>query len=186
MTLADVPTMSRRRRIAFAAERYGRTDPSPDDVLSARWPMYEQGDAIHVAGYHEDFSAVLRLVLKGTPATVCRTCGTEMWPKQGKGQSNRRFCSTACVSAAQSKREKVGAHNRLSLAERERCAELYVRGLSIKDVAKEIERSATAVREALLAEGVTLRPARGQRPVNGLRAHNSAFYRRAMADKEAA
>ena len=82
--------------IHLAASRYGLTDPSPDDILGAAWPRYNE-DAIHTAGYHRDFDAVMRRVARALPAPVpCRICGAQLQDLRG----NRRYCSPKCAKAA--------------------------------------------------------------------------------------
>lgn len=183
--------MTRAERIVYAFTRYGRIDPTPDDVLSAHWTRYASGDRIHIEGYHHDFAEVMRRVVASQPRRECRVCGDELTTGgNGTGNRNRRYCSPKCVKAAQrtaDKRRYWTPATKLTDAERERCVELYQVGYSLKDVSAQVGRAPSAVRGALLTEGVKLRPNRGQRPMtSAIRRGMDALYASVANDHEEA
>lgn len=125
-TFDQIPTMKRRELLKWAASRYGLVDPSPDDVLSARWPQYNTGDQIHVSGYHKDFSESFRLATANVKIRLCKVCSTDISGLNG----NKRYCGRKCQDSAETLRRgkrptTARRAPKVTDAERARIVELY-------------------------------------------------------------
>lgn len=143
--------VSDTRTIDHAAERYGLTDPSPDDVLSARWPLYNS-DAIHTKGYHRMYDLVMERIDESSKAKKCRRCGLRL--EDGHG-NNRRFCRPCAIKNLGNWRKRYGAP--LEGVRADVAIELYLEGLSIKEVARQMHVGQCKIRATLRANDIDRR-----------------------------
>lgn len=153
--LEDVPTMERSDMIAWAAERYGKVKPSPDDILMAKWPKYVEHDREHVKGYHADSIQVDRIVVARIIATAprCMVCDTPM-----PGHHNKKYCSPECVAAVTREQKAkclASLASKLTPEERERIVELRTTtDMTLIELAASVKRSVDTVRKVLDAAGI--------------------------------
>ena len=134
----------REARIREAVSRYGRVDPSPDDVLLRAWPRYHI-DPEHTKGWHRDSAEVMARIDRATVPRTCKTCGDPLPPSTGgKGSANRRYCDDACQRAVKRESSERPQRPPLSAEERARCAKLYESGLSI-EATKPVRRTTRPV-----------------------------------------
>lgn len=153
--LEAVPTMARRDMIAWAATRYGKVKPSPDDILMARWPKYDEHDREHVNGYHADSVQVDRIVMARIIADAprCMVCDTPM-----PGHHNRKYCSPECVAAVTREQKAkclASLASKLTPEERERIVELRTTtSMTLTELAATVKRSVDTVRKVLDAAGI--------------------------------
>lgn len=153
--------------VEYAASRYGRRNPSFDDVLDRRFPRYNQDD-IHTKGWHRLQTLAFKIVLARGLKRECSVCGVEL---VARGR-NVRYCSRKCVSLAghggtlRSRNAKQGP---FSVEERDQICELYLAGKTTIEVAYEVNRSPSGVTSVLRSAGVKMRPT-GPRPAKDRRA----------------
>lgn len=162
-TFDAIPTMKRRELLKWAASRYGLVDPSPDDILSARWPQYDRGDRIHISGYHRDFSEAFRLAVAHVKVRLCKVCSVDITGLNG----NRRYCGPKCQESAEFMRrgttnyKKRAAATPVTEAERYQMVTLYEAEMTLQQIAAETGRSHSAVMRALDEMGAPRRRKRG-------------------------
>lgn len=152
-TFDAIPTMRRPELLRWAASRYGLIDPSPDDVLMARWPLYDKGDRIHVGGYHRDFSEAIRMAIANVRVRFCKVCSTDISGLNG----NRRYCGPRCQEEANTGRERGptrSASRPMTDPERYRIVELYECGMTLLAMSVETGRSYSAIQRVLDEMGV--------------------------------
>lgn len=148
-----------------AAERWGMTDPSPDDILMAECPAYHE-DPEQTARYHRLFEQVCDEVgsrpvpvgmtpiepVKITDTKVCR-CGTVFHRQPYHSRSKwaaRAWCSTACYS-----------HHRAIDVERVR--QMRAAGMTVREVAERIGVNQKSIYAALSARRMRARSDFGSR-----------------------
>jgi hypothetical protein len=150
--------MTDARLVEYAASRYGRRNPSFDDVLMQRWPHYHF-DAIHTRGFHKMSALAFEEVLRRGLKRECVTCGGELM-----GHKTRQYCNDVCRSKAHHARAKPrGKNHPVTDAERARMRELYEAGCTVIEIGLELTRSYSAVARELHAQGVKMRRS-GARP----------------------
>jgi hypothetical protein len=150
--------LSDARVVEYAASRYGRRNPSFDDVLSERFPLYNT-DAIHTAGYHKLSALAFEVVLSRGLKRECVMCGAELM-----GHKTRQYCNDVCRSKAHhAKARPRGKNHPVTDAERVRMREMYEAGRTVIEIGLELTRSYSAVARELHAQGVKMRRS-GARP----------------------
>ena len=148
----------REARIREAVSRYGRVDPSPDDVLLRAWSRYHI-DPEHTKGWHRDSAEVMARIDRATVPRTCKTCGDPLPTVQGRGHGNRRYCSDDCQRAVKRSQSPGRVHTKVTSEERRRLAAMYEeQELSVQEIANISKRSYMAIRRALAMEGVKMRP----------------------------
>lgn len=85
--------MTNRQIAELAARRWGKTDPSPDDVIARHTPNYGT-DAGHTARWHRIAAMAFNMV---TEPTYCAHCGARL---HGKTNGHRVYCDSVCRSNA--------------------------------------------------------------------------------------
>lgn len=171
-TFDAIPTMERRELLKWAASRYGLVDPSPDDILGTRWPLYSEhhrrpvgpvGENGHVSGWHRDELEVLAMATANVRVRLCKVCSTDITGLNG----NRRYCGAKCQESAEFLRrgatnyKKRAAAKLLTEAERYQIVALYEAEMTLQQIAAEVGRSHSAVMRALDDMGVPRRRKRG-------------------------
>lgn len=139
--------------VAKALARWGRVDPTPDEVLLERWPRYHV-DRIHTAGYHRFADAIADEMRAREMAGLCRVCGGEI---PSNAALTRKFCSKRCKKRLQL--EKGRKRPRVTRAEAADIAKRYLadESLSVAELARRLGRHSMTVSKVLRQAGIPIR-----------------------------
>lgn len=144
--------MTDEQLIAKAVTRWGKKDPSPDDVLMERWPRYHE-DREHTEGYHR---MAREVTAECTIRRECCRCGGPLVDRP----SNAKYCK-GCL-----KENQKGARKQKLSVSPERVTlmcEDYRNGMPPAKVARKYHCSPSTVTKYLKQRGVELRGNRAEK-----------------------